>query len=163
MGLLDTVLGAVTGGQQQQQPQAGGLGGMLGGLGGSGALIGVLGSLLANNGQAGGLGGLVEKFNSAGLSNVVSSWIGKGENMPVSGDQLKEVLGSDMLSGLAAKMGMDPHAASGQLASVLPGLIDQLTPHGVAPEGGLGDHNDLSGMLGKLGGLGALGGLLHKS
>ena len=137
MGLLDSVMGAVMGQVQQQ-----------------GGVAAVLGELLANDGQGGGLRGLVEKFNEAGLGEVVGSWIGKGDNLPVSADQLKEVLGSDLLGKLAGQLGVDPAQASGQLADLLPGLVDQLTPQGVAPENGLGDAGDLMGML---------GGLLQKS
>lgn len=133
MGLLDSVMGAVMGQVQQQ-----------------GGVAAVLGELLANDGQGGGLRGLVEKFNEAGLGEVVGSWIGKGDNLPVSADQLKEVLGSDLLGKLAGQLGMDPAQASGQLADMLPGLVDQLTPRGVAPENGLGNAGDLLGMLGGL-------------
>ena len=133
MGLLDSVMGAVMGQVQQQ-----------------GGVAAVLGELLANDGQGGGLRGLVEKFNEAGLGEVVGSWIGQGDNLPVSADQLKEVLGSDLLGKLAGQLGMDPAQASGQLADMLPGLVDQLTPQGVAPENGLGNAGDLLGMLGGL-------------
>ncbi|MBX9612377.1 MAG: YidB family protein [Burkholderiales bacterium] len=148
MGLLDSVLGSVMGGQAAQ-PGPGGLGG----LGGLGALLPIVTGLLANDGAQGGLGGLMEKFNQAGLGHVMQSWVGKGENLPISGDQLGNVLGGDLLGQLAAKMGVDPAQASGQLSQMLPGLIDQLTPHGAAPQGGLGNAGDLMGML---------GGLLHK-
>ncbi len=133
MGLLDSVMGAVMGQVQQQ-----------------GGITGVLGELLANDGAGGGLRGLVEKFNEAGLGEVVGSWIGKGDNLPVSAEQLKEVLGGDLLGKLAGQLGVDPAQASGQLADLLPGLVDQLTPQGVAPENGLGDTGDLMGMLGGL-------------
>jgi uncharacterized protein YidB (DUF937 family) len=133
MGLLDSVMGAVTSGLQQQ-----------------GGLTAALGGLLANDGEHGGLGGLVEKFNQAGLGDVVGSWIGHGENLPISAEQLQQVLGSDALGGIASQLGIDPAQASGQLANLLPGLIDKLTPHGAAPEGGLGNAGDLLGMLGGL-------------
>lgn len=133
MGLLDSVMGAVMGQVQQQ-----------------GGVAAVLGQLLANDGAGGGLRGLVEKFNEAGLGDVVGSWIGKGENLPVSAEQLREVLGSDLVGQLAGQLGVDPAQASGQLAELLPGLVDKLTPQGVAPENGLGDTGDLMGMLGQL-------------
>ncbi len=133
MGLLDSVLGAVAGQMQQQ-----------------GGLASVLGGLLANNGEMGGLGGLASKFNQAGMGDVLSSWIGKGENMPISADQISNVLGSDAISSIAAQLGIDPAQASGQLSQMLPGLIDKLTPNGSAPEGGLGNAGDLMGMLGGL-------------
>lgn len=133
MGLLDSVLGAVAGQMQQQ-----------------GGLASVLGGLLANNGEMGGLGGLASKFNEAGMGDVLSSWIGKGENLPISAEQISNVLGSDAIGSIAAQLGIDPAQASGQLSQMLPGLIDKLTPHGTAPEGGLGNAGDLMGMLGGL-------------
>jgi uncharacterized protein YidB (DUF937 family) len=159
MGLFDSVLGSVL--QSQQGGGQGGLAGVLGGLlqgqggaqqgGGMGNLavfLPVVVSLLANNGQNGGLGGLMDKFNQAGLGPVLSSWIGSGQNAPISGEQLGNVLGGDTLTELAGKLGMSPGDAAGQLAQVLPGLIDHLTPHGQAPANGLGDAGDLLGMLG---------------
>ena len=133
MGLLDSVMGAVTG----QVQQNGGLGNILGGL-------------LANNSELGGLGGLVEKFQQNGMGDIVNSWIGHGENLPVSADQIASALGSGPLANIASQLGNDPAQASGQLAQMLPGLIDILTPHGAVPQGGLGNSDDLMGMLGGL-------------
>ncbi len=140
MGLLDSVLGAVMGGTQQ----SGGAGGNLG------ALLPVITSMLSNDGQQGGLGGLMDKFNQAGMGDVIGSWVGKGENAPISGDQLSQVLGSGAIGDIAAKLGMSNGEAGGALAQMLPGIIDKLTPQGQAPEGGLGGAGDLMGMLGKM-------------
>jgi uncharacterized protein YidB (DUF937 family) len=142
MGLLDSVLGQVLGGsaQQQQQPQGGGLGDL-------GGLAGALGGLLANNGGQGGLGGLVSKFEQAGMGDVIGSWIGKGENQPVSGGQLQDVLGSDTIASIASKLGINAQTLLPMLATMLPALIDQLTPHGKVPEQGLDTPNDLLGSL----------------
>ena len=141
MGLFDSVMGAVTGQLAQQAVQQVGL-------------SSVLGDLLANNGALGGLSGLVDKFNQAGLAPVIASWIGNSENLPISAQQIASVLGSGPVAQLAGQLGIDPQQASVQLAQMLPGLIDSLTPHGVAPQDGLGHAGDL---------LGILGGLLHKS
>ena len=134
MGMFGNILGAVLGNMGQQG-------------GAAGALASVAGSLLANDGDQGGLGGLVGKFEQAGLGNVVSSWIGSGQNLPISADQLQSVLGSDAVSGIAAKLGINPADAMGQLSTMLPGLVDKLTPNGAAPAGGLGNMGDLAGML----------------
>lgn len=156
MGLLDSVLGAagsLLGGQQRQQQQGGsggGLAGALGGMGGLGALLPIVVGMLANDGKMGGLGGLLEKFNQAGLGEQAKSWVGTGANEPVTGDQIGQVLGGDVLGDLAAKLGMSQGDAAGSLAQMLPGLIDQLTPNGQAPAGGLGNSGDLMGMLGGL-------------
>jgi uncharacterized protein YidB (DUF937 family) len=118
---------------------------MLDKLGGKPELLQAATSLL---GQEGGLQGLVDKFQQGGLGEVVSSWIGKGENLPISAEQLSSVLGSEALSGLAEKAGLDSNALAGQLASVLPGVVDQLTPAGEVPAAGLGSGSDLLGLLG---------------
>ena len=156
MGLFDSVLGAVTGGQQAQA----GSGGGMGGLAGIGSLIGMVASnpqmlqaitgMLSNDGGQGGLGGLLAKFQQAGLGDAAKSWVGSGENQAVTGDQMSSALGSDTVSDLASKMGVSHGEAAGSLASMLPGLIDKLTPHGEAPAGGLGNAADLMGMLGGL-------------
>ena len=88
--------------------------------------------MLANNGELGGLNGLAEKFNQAGLGDVMNSWIGSGENKPISADQMSQVLGNDTLSRAASQLGLDPSQLSGQLSAMLPGLIDKLTPHGLS-------------------------------
>jgi uncharacterized protein YidB (DUF937 family) len=118
--------------------------------GGMGALASAAGSLLANDGQHGGLSGLIDKFQQAGLGDVVGSWVGSGQNMPISADQLQNVLGSDAVAGIAAKLGMNPSDAVGQLSNLLPGLVDKLTPDGQAPTAGFGNMGDLAGMLGSL-------------
>lgn len=133
MGLFDSVMGAVSGQLQQ-----------------SGGLSSLLGGLLANNSELGGLGGLAEKFNQAGMGDVIGSWIGKGENLPISAEQIASVLGSGPLGNIASQLGIDPAQASAQLSQLLPGLIDQLTPNGTLPEGGLGNAGELMGMLGGL-------------
>jgi uncharacterized protein YidB (DUF937 family) len=146
MGLLDSLLGSVLNTQQG----GGQVGGQQSGAGGLDALLPVVIGMLANNGQGGGLGGLIEKFHQAGMGEVLGSWIGSGQNAPISGADLGAVLGGDTMGDLAAQLGMSQNDAAGQLAQVLPGLIDKLTPLGNAPEGGLGNAGDLFGMLGGL-------------
>jgi uncharacterized protein YidB (DUF937 family) len=156
MGLLDSVLGQVLGGAQQQ-PQGGGLGdlgALLGGAGGSAGNLGGLAGALGNNGEHGGLGGLVSKFEQAGMGDVIGSWVGKGENAPITGGQLQDVLGSDAISGIAQKLGINSATLLPMLATLLPTLIDHLTPKGQLPAEGVGTHDDL---------LSSLSGLLQKS
>jgi len=133
MSLFDSVLSAVSSHVQQQ-----------------GGIANVLSSLLANNGELGGLNGLVQKFNQAGMGDVVKSWIGNGDNQPISGDQLSQVLGGDLMGKVAGQLGMDPSQLSAQLSAMLPGLVDKLTPNGAIPQGGAGNADDLMGMLGGL-------------
>jgi uncharacterized protein YidB (DUF937 family) len=174
MGLLESVLGSVLGGGQspQQTPSASSAGGGLGGLaglgGGLGGIVGALASnpqlmqilmsLLSGQGRAGapsgsagglgGLGGLIAQFQQAGLGDVLSSWIGTGQNQPVTGQQLTNVFGHDQLSQLGAQVGMDGSGLASELSKILPGLIDQMTPQGQVPQAAeSGNPNDLFGLL----------------
>ncbi|MGE0496559.1 MAG: YidB family protein [Ramlibacter sp.] len=150
MGLLDSVLGSVMGGSAQGAGAQGGLGSLIHLVTSNPQLLQAITGMLANDGAQGGLPGLVEKFQQAGLGNVVASWIGSGQNQPIGGDQLTQVLGSGTIGDIAARLGMGQGETADQLANLLPGLVDQLTPHGTAPANGLGDTGDLMGMLGGL-------------
>ena len=99
-------------------------------------------------GQSGGLNGLISQFNSKGLGDVVSSWIGTGNNLPVSPEQIQSVLGSDKINNIASKLGIDPSAVTSQLSTLLPQVVDKMTPEGKVPEGDM-----MSNILGKIGGL----------
>jgi uncharacterized protein YidB (DUF937 family) len=114
MALLDSILGAVTGKTNTEG-------------GGATALVGVLGNLLQQNG---GLQGLANRFSQGGASNTFSSWVGMGENQPISANQIQQVLGSTQIQSLAAKLGIDPAQASDMLAQYLPKVVDKLTPKG---------------------------------
>lgn len=151
MGLLDSVLGAINKNQTTGDgaAAAGGLGGLLAMAASNPQLVQAITGMLGNDGQHGGLSGLVEKFQQAGLGEVVGSWIGTGQNQAISGDQLTSVLGSGPLAGLAEKLGMSPEDAASQISTVLPGLVDKLTPNGELPQGGV-VTGDLMGMLGGL-------------
>lgn len=158
MGLFDSVLGAVInhatqGGQSAAagaQNGLGGLGGLLSMAAQNPQLVQAVMSLVSNDGPVGGLPGLMAKFQQAGLGDMIGSWLGTGANQPISGEQLSSVLGSGPLAQIAAQLGMAPAAAAGQLADVLPGLVDKLSPQGQAPQGGFGNAGDLVGMLGGL-------------
>jgi uncharacterized protein YidB (DUF937 family) len=103
------------------------------------------------NSQPGGLCGLVQQFHDKGLGGLVTSWIGTGQNMPISADQLQHVLGSEQVKELAAKCGISPEAATSHLSQLLPGLIDKLTPNGEVPQGGSSILEEGMGMLKNLG------------
>ena len=136
MGLLDSMLGSVLGGGQAQGQQ-----------GGAGSLVQIVAGMLAQRGGGaagagpgtGGLAGLVEQFQRGGLGDVMNSWIGTGQNLPVAPDQLGQVLGGDLLGKLAQHTGMDQGDLLGQLSQLLPQMVDKATPEGRIPEGGLGD------------------------
>jgi uncharacterized protein YidB (DUF937 family) len=122
MGLLDDVLGtAGIGGASGQTQQN----------------VGLLSIVLnyINSPQVGGISGLQQMFQQKGLGNLVSSWISTGQNLPVSADQLQNVLHGNALQDIAGKSGMDMGQLTSMLSQVLPNLVDKLTPNGRLPEG----------------------------
>lgn len=148
MGFLDAALNAVS--QHAQDGSTGGLGELVGLASKNPQLLQAAAHLLGNEGGVGGLGGLVAKFQQAGLGDVISSWIGSGQNQAISGEQIGNVLGNDVLSGLAKQLGGSSGDVASQLSSILPQLVDKLTPAGQAPAGGLGNASDLMGALGSM-------------
>jgi uncharacterized protein YidB (DUF937 family) len=84
--------------------------------------------------EHGGVSGLVEKFSHAGLADEAASWVSSGANLPVSADQIQQVLGSDAVASLAGKLGISSDQLNAGLAQVLPGVIDRLTPNGQIPD-----------------------------
>lgn len=120
MGLLDSVIGALAGGGQQ---------------GGNNTLLELVLQLI-NNPQTGGLAGLIQSFQQGGLGEIADSWVSTGANQPISPEQLQSVLGNSSLAGLAEQLGLNQAQASGQLAELLPQLVDQLTPNGQLPADG---------------------------
>lgn len=93
-------------------------------------------SMLSNN-QSGGISGMAEQFAAQGLGHIISSWIGTGQNLPISPEQLQSVLGSQQVQAIAAKVGLSPDAVNSGLAQILPQLVDHLTPNGQVPQGDL--------------------------
>jgi uncharacterized protein YidB (DUF937 family) len=87
-----------------------------------------------NNPQMGGLAGLIKGFQDKGLGDLVSSWVSTGQNLPISAQQIQSVLGNEQLQGIAAKLGISLDETSNGLASLLPQMIDKLTPEGNVPD-----------------------------
>jgi uncharacterized protein YidB (DUF937 family) len=85
-------------------------------------------------GNSGGLSGLVNNAESQGLGHIVGSWIGTGSNQPVSPDQVQRMVGQDRINQLAGSTGISSATAGAALASILPVLVDKLTPHGKLPQ-----------------------------
>jgi uncharacterized protein YidB (DUF937 family) len=108
MGLLDGVLGGLVGGE----------------------MAAVANGLIEKHG---GVQGIVAQMESQGLGNTVKSWVGTGANLPISADQIHAVFGSDVISGLAAKFGLNPQELAQTLAQALPQVVDKLTANGVVP------------------------------
>jgi uncharacterized protein YidB (DUF937 family) len=115
--------------------------GGLGDLAGKAKLLSAVMGLMGGSG--GGLGSLVQSLQAAGMADAVSSWIGGGQNLPVSAADIQTGLGSAKLQEFASQAGTTTEEASSTLASLLPGLIDKLTPDGQVPSGGGAPSLDL--------------------
>lgn len=131
MGLLDQVTGA--------------LGGLAGAKGGGAQAI-LLQQLVSMLGKPGALGNLAAAFQQHGLGNLLQSWMGAGQNLPISGEQIQQVLGTGALSEMAAKAGIGVPDAARTLSDLLPKVVDKLSPDGKEPAG-----NDLGGLLSSMG------------
>jgi uncharacterized protein YidB (DUF937 family) len=154
MSLIDNLLGAMSGAAGSGQSAApnpllqialsmlanGGSGSAAGGANGG---VGGLSNSL------GGLGGLINAFQRNGMGDQMQSWIGTGQNMPISPDQLQQVLGQGTIGQIAQQLGLSPQASASGLSELLPQLIDRLTPNGQAPQGDLGDIADIMARLGQ--------------
>lgn len=117
MGLFDDIKGKVLGGGGAQNDLLN-------------AVMGVLG-----NQQTGGLAGIVKQFAGKGLGDIVNSWVGTGQNLPITPEQIKQGFGADMIKQLAAKAGISADQVTSQLSDVLPKVVDKLTPDGQVPKG----------------------------
>ena len=80
-----------------------------------------------------GLGGLVKQFQQKGLGNVVDSWVNRGQNQDISSRQVSDALGSDVVNQLARRTGLSRDEVISELAKVLPGVVDRMTPDGRLP------------------------------
>jgi uncharacterized protein YidB (DUF937 family) len=143
MGLLDDLLGGLTqggAGQRGQRPASGGQGGGMAGI--VAALLPVVLGMMAGRqrggGQmggamGGGLGDLLEQFQRAGFGDQARSWVGTGQNLPISPDVLTQVFGRDGVTRIASQAGLSEEEASSGLSELLPEVVDRMTPEGRVP------------------------------
>jgi len=105
--------------------------GVLGQLGAA-VLPAVLGEVMGTGSQ-GGLNAIVAKLEQAGLGDQVKSWIGTGQNLPITADQVRQVLGNDAVKQLAAKYNIPVDQIAELLAHQLPVAVDHASPDGKLP------------------------------
>jgi uncharacterized protein YidB (DUF937 family) len=101
-------------------------------------------SKLIGNSEGGlDLGALVGGLSQNGLGEIVGSWLGNGENISISTDQVSDLLGSDKISEFASHLGLSEESAKSALADSLPQVVDQATS---------GENSIMDEMLAKVGG-----------
>ena len=132
MGLLDSVIGALSGARTSL---------------GRGDMLSAVLRMLADDGDGLRIDGLAERFEDGGMSEVLASWIGHGDNLPISPEELQNVLGTETIDDLARQLGLSRRVTVDRLSQMLPYVVDKLTPTGHVPEQGLGDMGDLMGRM----------------
>lgn len=143
MSMINQILGAAIGSAMggRNSPNAALVNMVLGMLGGG---------QQAPSGLQGGLGALVQQFAQAGLGDVANSWVGTGQNMSITPQQLQQAFGQQQVQHMAQNSGMGQDDMLQSLSQLLPGLVDHLTPQGRVPQ-----QDSLQGAIGAL--LGQLG------
>jgi uncharacterized protein YidB (DUF937 family) len=86
-----------------------------------------------DGGLLSGLGGLLSKLQQSGHGDIANSWVGPGQNQPITPSQLGTALGPDIISALAQRTGLSEQELASQLSQLLPGVVDKLTPNGRLP------------------------------
>ncbi|RUM61859.1 MAG: hypothetical protein DSZ03_07815 [Sulfurimonas sp.] len=93
----------------------------------------VMGALsqLIGEGDSLNLESLLESMGGAsGLGDIAASWLGNGENLPISTEQISALFGSEKLSNFASSLGVDTDSAMETIAQALPNLVDSSSPDG---------------------------------
>lgn len=109
----------------------------------SGLISSALQGLISNNEGGLDLAGLVSGLAQNGLGAIVGSWLGNGENNPISKSQVVDLLGAEKVSTFASSLGISMESAEEALSEVLPQIVDKAT----SGEGSIVDE-----MLGHVGG-----------
>lgn len=135
-GLLGSVLGSALGGGQQ----SGGLGNILGSvLTGSGTqrgsgkgmlLAALMPMVLGWIQKKGGIGAALSELTGAGMQSQVSSWVSNEPNQSLPVDMIGKIFGAQEISQVATQTGADSNQVMEGLSSLLPEVINQLTPQG---------------------------------
>ena len=138
---LDELLGGLLGGSGAQWA----LGSLIGGSRGGGSPLNALLPVVTGMLAGGGLSKIVSGMQSAGLEDKAKSWIAKGENKPISADEVKQVVPAEKIAEVAQKAGVSHDDAAGLIAQALPAVVSHVTPDGHVPADGALDQ-----ALGKL-------------
>ena len=119
MGFMDSI---------QQQAGNAGHEGLVSGL------LSMFGGSSAGGGKLAGLLPLVEAFRQRGLGGAVESWISTGQNLPISPEQVEQVLGNEKIQQLCNQFHVSPDMVKSMIAQHLPNAVDQMTPNGQLPQ-----------------------------
>ncbi len=116
------------------------------------ALAGPFTSMIQDNG---GLQAVLDKLRSSGMSEQVNSWLSNAPDIPLSAEQVQQVMSPERLASMAASAGMSVQDTAAALGKMLPDLVDKLSPGGSLP-----GADQLSGVISAIPGGDQLRGLL---
>jgi uncharacterized protein YidB (DUF937 family) len=102
-------------------------------LGGKQGQEGGLASLQKLFNSSGGLQGITSKLTNHGGGQQVQSWVGSGQNQPMSAQQVQQVMDPNQIHDMAQKAGISDQEASEQVAKAMPEMVNQATPQGQIP------------------------------
>jgi uncharacterized protein YidB (DUF937 family) len=85
---------------------------------------------VGDSAPAGGLGSLIDGFRKNGFGQKADSWVGTGANEPVTEPEVEAGIGGDVIDGLAKQTGLSREELLKRLATVLPDVVDKMTPAG---------------------------------
>lgn len=118
--------------------------------GNSSGITSALSGLLGASSKGGlDLGSLIGGLQEKGLGDVADSWLGDGDNAPISADQVKNLLGGDKITTAAQQLGTDEGSLLDGLKEVLPQMVDKSSSGGSLLDS-LGGAAGLAGIAKKL-------------
>jgi uncharacterized protein YidB (DUF937 family) len=139
---VDKILGSLLGGKSGGGDIGSILGGLAGGSSASGrggmnpALLIALLPLVLQLLKGGGLEKILGGMRTQGLSAEADSWVGPGQNRPVTGGQVRGAVGDDEIARIARQAGVSEDEAADGVAQLLPQLVSGASPDGrLEPQG----------------------------
>ncbi len=113
------------------------------------SIMDALSGLFSNDEGGLDLSNIFSSLQDSSIGSIISSWIGSGENMPVDGSTLSNILGSDQISAFAEKLGIDPDTAADSLSDVVPNIVDKATGDGSSILDSIGGLDGIMDMANK--------------
>ena len=96
-------------------------------LGGEGDITSALSGLIGD----GGLDGIMSSMkDNPQFADMASSWLGDGENLPISTDDLSSLFDSEQIASFASNLGIDSSDAMSKLSEILPSFVDNSSSAG---------------------------------
>lgn len=105
-------------------------------------------SILGHDGS--GLTGLIKRFESVNLQELIYSWLGEGENLPFSLEEVVTVFGKEWLHKLADKVAIPPTILQILIASFLPMILAKAGNSGAISKDDTNAHFDVKDLVASL-------------